>query len=56
LQRDVADILKQPENAKRLAEMGLEPGGGKPDELAALVATDIPRLSDVVRRSGAKVD
>jgi hypothetical protein len=24
--------LKQPENAKRLAEMGLEPGGGKPEE------------------------
>jgi hypothetical protein len=24
--------------------------------LAALVATDIPRLSEVVRRSGAKVD
>jgi len=56
LQRDVADILKQPENAKRLAEMGLEPGGGKPEELAALLATDIPRLSEVVRRSGAKVD
>ena len=56
LQRDVADILKQPENAKRLAEMGLEPGGGKSEELAALVATDIPRLSEVVRRSGAKVD
>jgi tripartite-type tricarboxylate transporter receptor subunit TctC len=56
LQRDVADILKQPENAKRLAEMGLEPGGGKPEELAALVATDITRLSEVVRRSGAKVD
>jgi tripartite-type tricarboxylate transporter receptor subunit TctC len=56
LQRDVADILKQPENAKRLAEMGLEPGGGKSEELAALLATDIPRLSEVVRRSGAKVD
>lgn len=56
LQRDVADILKQPENAKRLSEMGLEPGGGKPEELAALLATDIPRLSEVVRRSGAKVD
>jgi tripartite-type tricarboxylate transporter receptor subunit TctC len=56
LQRDVAEILKQPENAKRLAEMGLDPGGGKPEELAALIATDVPRLSEVVRRSGAKVD
>ncbi len=56
LQREVAEILKQPDNLKRLAEMGLEPGGGKPEELAALVAKDIPRLSEVVKRSGAKVD
>ena len=40
----------------KFKEMGLEPGGGKPEELAALVAKDIPRLSEVVKRSGAKVD
>ncbi len=56
LQREVAEILKQPDNVKKLAELGLEPGGGKPEELAALIAAEIPRLGNVVRQSGAKVD
>jgi tripartite-type tricarboxylate transporter receptor subunit TctC len=56
LQTEVAEILKQPENAKKLAELGLEPGGGKPEELAMLMAVEIPRLGNVVRLSGAKVD
>ncbi len=56
LHAEVAEILKQPENVKRLAELGLEPGGGKPEELAALIAAEIPRLGNVVRQSGAKVD
>jgi tripartite-type tricarboxylate transporter receptor subunit TctC len=56
LQKDVAEMLKQPDNIKKLAELGLEPGGGKPEELAALIAAEIPRLGNVVRQSGAKVD
>ena len=56
LHAEVAEILKQPENVKKLAELGLEPGGGKPEELAALIAAEIPRLGNVVRQSGAKVD
>jgi tripartite-type tricarboxylate transporter receptor subunit TctC len=56
LQKDVAEMLKQPDNIKKLAELGLEPGGGKPEELATLIAAEIPRLGNVVRQSGAKVD
>lgn len=56
LQKDVAEMLKQPDNIKKLAELGLEPGGGKPEELAALIAVEIPRLGNVVRQSGARVD
>jgi tripartite-type tricarboxylate transporter receptor subunit TctC len=56
LQTEVAEILKEPANAKKLADLGLEPGGGKPEELAALMAAEIPRLGNVVRQSGAKVD
>ncbi len=56
LQKDVSEMLKQPDNIKKLAELGLEPGGGKPEELAALIAAEIPRLGNVVRQSGAKVD
>jgi tripartite-type tricarboxylate transporter receptor subunit TctC len=56
LQAEVAEILKEPANAKKLTDLGLEPGGGKPEELAALMASEIPRLGNVVRLSGAKVD
>ncbi len=56
LHAEVVEILKQPDNVKKLAELGLEPGGGKPEELAALIAAEIPRLGNVVRQSGAKVD
>ena len=56
LQKDVAEMLKQPDSIKKLAELGLEPGGGKPEELAALIAAEIPRLGNVVRQSGARVD
>lgn len=37
-------------------ELGLDPGGMPPDELAALIRSDIPRLGKIVRDSGAKVD
>jgi len=56
LHAEVAKILRSPENEKRLADVGLEPGGMAPEELAALVRAEIPKLGKVVRESGAKVD
>ncbi len=56
LHAEVSKILRTPENAKKLADLGLEPGGMPPEELAALVRKDIPRLGEVVKASGAKVD
>lgn len=56
LQSEVARILRTPENAKRLADLGLESGGMPSEELAAQIRSDIPRLGAVVRASGAKVD
>ena len=53
---EVAKTLRAPENAKKLQELGLEPGGISPDELAAHMRAEIPRLGKVVRESGAKVD
>lgn len=56
LHSEVARILRAPENVKKLNDVGLEPGGMAPEELAALMRADIPRLGKVVRDSGAKVD
>jgi tripartite-type tricarboxylate transporter receptor subunit TctC len=56
LYAETAKALKAPDVAKRLEELGLDPGGMRPEELGALVRSDIPRLGKIVKDSGAKVD
>lgn len=53
LYTEIARILKMPDVAKRLGELGLDLSGMPPAELAALVKTDVPRLGKVVKDSGA---
>jgi tripartite-type tricarboxylate transporter receptor subunit TctC len=54
LQVEVADILKQPENAQQLAKLGMELDGRTPEQLAMFLAVEVPRLAEIVRKSGAK--
>jgi tripartite-type tricarboxylate transporter receptor subunit TctC len=56
LHAETAKALKSPDVAKRLQDLGLDAGGITPEELAAIVHNDIPRLGKVVRDSGAKID
>ena len=56
LNQEVVKILNMPENAQKLADVGLVPGRLKPDELRAMIAEEIPRLGKVVKASGAVVD
>jgi tripartite-type tricarboxylate transporter receptor subunit TctC len=56
LHAETAKALKAPDVAKRLEDLGLDAGGMPPEELAALIRRDIPRLGKVVRDSGAKID
>jgi len=56
LHAETAKALRSPENQKKLSDLGLDAGGMAPEELAALMRTEIPRLGKVVRESGAKVD
>jgi tripartite-type tricarboxylate transporter receptor subunit TctC len=56
LHAETAKALKAPDVAKRLQDLGLDAGGMAPEELAAIVHNDIPRLGKVVRDSGAKID
>jgi len=56
LHAETAKTLRAPENQRKLSELGLDAGGMSPDELLALMRSDIPRLGKVVRESGAKVD
>jgi len=53
---EIAKILQMPEIQKRLSELGLDLSGMPPQELAALVKTDMPRLGKIVGESGAKAE
>jgi tripartite-type tricarboxylate transporter receptor subunit TctC len=56
LQQEVAKILKLPDVAKKLAELGLDPDGGPPESLAAYQKGEITKWAKVVKDSGAKAD
>jgi tripartite-type tricarboxylate transporter receptor subunit TctC len=56
LHAEVAKILRLPEVVNRIRDLGAEPGGMPPEELAALIKSDIPRLGKIVKDSGARVD
>ena len=48
--------LATSELKERLATQGVEARGGKPEEFAAFLRSEIPKWSKVVRDSGAKAD
>lgn len=56
LHTEVVKVLRSPEAQKRLTDLGLETGGIPPEELTALLRSEIPRLGKIVRESGARVD
>ena len=56
LYTEIARILKTPEIQKRFSELGLDVSGMPPQELAALIKADVPRLGKIVKESGARAD
>ena len=56
LSTQVAEVLKLPDVAKKLSDLGLEPVGSTPDELARYQQTEIAKWAKVVKESGATVE
>lgn len=56
LNAEIAGVLKTPDIRARMAELGFEPAGGPPQELADLQRTDIAKWAKVVKEAGIKPD
>jgi len=56
LYAEISKILQMPDVQKRLTDLGLDLSGMPPQELAALVKADVPRLGKIVKDSGAKAE
>ena len=57
LNEDIVKGLKNKDTRDKLANsLGMEVVGSSPEALAALMQVDIPRMADLVRKSGARAD
>jgi len=56
LNAEIVRILHMPEVSERLAGLGAEIVADSPEEFAALVKAEVVKWSEVVRKSGARVD
>jgi tripartite-type tricarboxylate transporter receptor subunit TctC len=56
LHGEIVRILHTPDTRERLATLGAEPVGNKPNEFAAFIKTEIPKYAKIIKASGAKAD
>jgi tripartite-type tricarboxylate transporter receptor subunit TctC len=56
LNAEIVKILNQPEVREKLVALGAEPVGNSTEEFSAMVKAEVVKWSDVVKKSGARVD
>ena len=56
LQKEVARVVHTPEVKERFAQMGLDPVGSSPEELAKIVARDLEKYTAVAKAANIKND
>jgi len=56
LSATIAEALKQPDVVKRMAELNIEPGGGKPADMAQFMKLEGERWGKVIRATGMTVE
>ncbi len=54
LNKEINDALRDPEIKKRLAELGVGPGGGSPRDFASFIAAETEKWARVVNFAGSK--
>jgi tripartite-type tricarboxylate transporter receptor subunit TctC len=56
LNSEIVKIINMPDVKEKLIALGAEPVGDTPEQFGAYVKTEVAKWSDVVKKSGAKVD
>lgn len=56
LNREIDAALKMPDVKARLNNAGLEPAGGSPDKFRSLISAEAKKWSEIIRKTGAKLD
>ena len=56
LNKDLNDALRDPEIKKRLADLGVGPGGGSAADFAAFIAAETKKWAKVVKFAGSKAN
>jgi len=56
LNQDLARIIALPDVRARFAELGMEPVGNSPQEIALIIQSDVQRWARVIKDSGAKAE
>ena len=56
LYRAIADLLKQPDVAKQLLELGAEPAANGPDAFGRQIADEVEKWKKVVATTGVKAE
>lgn len=56
LNREIAAILAMPDVQGRLHGAGLEPAGGSSEQFGRLIASEAVKWSEIIRKTGAKLD
>lgn len=56
LYADINDILRSPEVAAKLEQLGVEVASDRPEEFARIIASERVKWQEVVKRSGAKAE
>jgi tripartite-type tricarboxylate transporter receptor subunit TctC len=56
LNQEIDAALKMPDVKARLNNAGLEPAGGSPEKFRALIAAEAKKWSEIIMKTGAKLD
>jgi tripartite-type tricarboxylate transporter receptor subunit TctC len=56
LNLEITRALKDPEFARQISTIGIDPLGSTPDEFAAFLRKEIPRWKQIVQEAGVKVE